>query len=284
MGGISRSAGDAWPTLTQLVHLVYASLAVPQFNEHEIPALLEQSRKANAGRELTGLLLYIEEVFSRCWKETPMRSTRFTAALPAIPSYARDLDHREPIAQEASANGPWVFRGRHRGGRTIGRRKRFSSNRPRALRGWTAGGQRSSYPRFAPDGGAWNAPGRIGDGPSLTKDVCKPEFDVSFAFQRSWTSTRTRYSRTRRWSAGRATSPPARCSNHRTVAAARVRSRCAPARDRAGGFARLGEGLSLNFLPHSLETFPDAISSTLDAARAAGIAERRIFSRSRKGS
>jgi EAL domain-containing protein (putative c-di-GMP-specific phosphodiesterase class I) len=39
----------------------------------------------------------------------------------------------------------------------------------------------------------------------------------------------------------------------------------------------LHAGLSLNFLPQSLNAFPDAILATLDAARAAGIAERQIL-------
>jgi len=39
----------------------------------------------------------------------------------------------------------------------------------------------------------------------------------------------------------------------------------------------LNAGISLNFLPRSLETLPDAISSTIDAARKAGISERKIF-------
>jgi EAL domain-containing protein (putative c-di-GMP-specific phosphodiesterase class I) len=39
----------------------------------------------------------------------------------------------------------------------------------------------------------------------------------------------------------------------------------------------LNTGLSLNFLPQALETLPDAISSTIDAARKAGVSERKIF-------
>ena len=39
----------------------------------------------------------------------------------------------------------------------------------------------------------------------------------------------------------------------------------------------LDAGLSLNFLPASLETLPDAIQSALDAARAAGIDARRLL-------
>jgi blue light- and temperature-responsive anti-repressor len=39
----------------------------------------------------------------------------------------------------------------------------------------------------------------------------------------------------------------------------------------------LDTGISLNFLPQALDTLPDAISSTIDAARKAGLPERRIF-------
>jgi EAL domain-containing protein (putative c-di-GMP-specific phosphodiesterase class I) len=39
----------------------------------------------------------------------------------------------------------------------------------------------------------------------------------------------------------------------------------------------LDTNLSLNFLPQSLDTLPDAIDSTLDAARSAGISERQIL-------
>lgn len=39
----------------------------------------------------------------------------------------------------------------------------------------------------------------------------------------------------------------------------------------------LTTGLSLNFLPRSLETLPDAISSTIDAVRNAGLSERKMF-------
>jgi EAL domain-containing protein (putative c-di-GMP-specific phosphodiesterase class I) len=39
----------------------------------------------------------------------------------------------------------------------------------------------------------------------------------------------------------------------------------------------LKSGLSLNFLPRALETLPDAITSTIDAARNVGLSERKIF-------
>jgi blue light- and temperature-responsive anti-repressor len=52
------------------------------------------------------------------------------------------------------------------------------------------------------------------------------------------------------------------------------------ARIRAIGLAAslgLATGLSLNFLPRSLETLPDAISSTIDAVRKAGLSERKMY-------
>lgn len=39
----------------------------------------------------------------------------------------------------------------------------------------------------------------------------------------------------------------------------------------------LDTGLSLNFLPQALETLPDAVSSTIDAARNAGLSPEKIF-------
>ena len=39
----------------------------------------------------------------------------------------------------------------------------------------------------------------------------------------------------------------------------------------------LNTGLSLNFLPQALETLPDAVSSTIDAARNAGMSPEKIF-------
>jgi EAL domain-containing protein (putative c-di-GMP-specific phosphodiesterase class I) len=39
----------------------------------------------------------------------------------------------------------------------------------------------------------------------------------------------------------------------------------------------LNTGLSLNFLPQTLETLPDAVSSTIDAARSAGLSPEMIF-------
>jgi hypothetical protein len=49
--------------VTQLIRCIYASTAASIFKESDIPALLEHARTANAGRALTGMLLYIEGGF-----------------------------------------------------------------------------------------------------------------------------------------------------------------------------------------------------------------------------
>jgi len=81
--------------------------------------------------------------------------------------------------------------------------------------------------------------GRIGDGPSLTKDVCKPEFDVSSPFSTIVDVDSHKDSRTRRWSRAVQRASRRGVQINRTVAGARVDRDCAPARDRAGRFARL---------------------------------------------
>jgi hypothetical protein len=49
--------------MTELIHCIYASSAASSFKEYDIPALLEQARMANAERDLTGMLLYIDGSF-----------------------------------------------------------------------------------------------------------------------------------------------------------------------------------------------------------------------------
>lgn len=46
-----------------LVRCVYASRATARFSESDLPALLAQAREANAGRDVTGMLLFIEGNF-----------------------------------------------------------------------------------------------------------------------------------------------------------------------------------------------------------------------------
>jgi hypothetical protein len=46
-----------------LIHCIYSSAAGPSFKEHEIPVLLEGIRHANAARDVTGMLLYVDGSF-----------------------------------------------------------------------------------------------------------------------------------------------------------------------------------------------------------------------------
>ncbi len=46
-----------------LIHIMYASVAAPDFREHQIPDLLRTARAANAEQDLTGILLYIGGAF-----------------------------------------------------------------------------------------------------------------------------------------------------------------------------------------------------------------------------
>ncbi len=49
--------------MSSLIHCIYSSAAAPRFKEYDIPLLLEQTRRANAARDVTGMLLYIEGSF-----------------------------------------------------------------------------------------------------------------------------------------------------------------------------------------------------------------------------
>ncbi len=86
------------------------------------------------------------------------------------------------------------------------------------------------------------------------------------------------YSRTKRWCAARTVSPAASVldainpdSLHAFDRDARVHATKLAAR------LGLNALLSLNFLPRSLDTLPDALSSLLDAGVAAGIPARKLL-------
>jgi hypothetical protein len=54
-----------------LIHSIYSSAATGTFQEHEIPGLLEQIRKANEAIDVTGMLLYIEGSFFQVLEGEP---------------------------------------------------------------------------------------------------------------------------------------------------------------------------------------------------------------------
>ena len=104
------------------------------------------------------------------------------------------------------------------------------------------------------------------------------EFDVSFAFQPIVDIASHRVFAYEALVRGRSNEPAG--AVFATVAESRLHAFDRAARVQAIGLAAvlgLDAGLSLNFLPESLEIFPDAIQSTLDAASVAGIDARRLL-------
>jgi hypothetical protein len=57
--------------MKSLISVIYASRASEQFSEHEIPDLLKQARLANAGHEITGMLLYVGGSFLQVLEGQP---------------------------------------------------------------------------------------------------------------------------------------------------------------------------------------------------------------------
>jgi hypothetical protein len=57
--------------MKSLTSVIYASRASEHFNEYEIPDLLKQARLANAGHEITGMLLYIGGSFLQVLEGRP---------------------------------------------------------------------------------------------------------------------------------------------------------------------------------------------------------------------
>lgn len=105
-----------------------------------------------------------------------------------------------------------------------------------------------------------------------------PEFDVSFAFQPIVSIASQQVFAYEALVRGRSNEPAGAVFD--AVDESRLHAFDRAARIQAIGLAAvlgLDAGLSLNFLPASLETLPDAIQSTLDAARAAGIDARRLL-------
>jgi hypothetical protein len=58
-------------SMKSLISVIYASRASEHFSEHEIPDLLKQARLANAGHEITGMLLYIGGSFLQVLEGQP---------------------------------------------------------------------------------------------------------------------------------------------------------------------------------------------------------------------
>ncbi len=92
--------------MTQLIHLVYASVATRPFSSEQLEALLEQSRAANARAGLTGMLLYADGSFFQVLEgEAPVVDT-VAAKIQKDPRHTNMIVIiREPIARRSF--GEW---------------------------------------------------------------------------------------------------------------------------------------------------------------------------------
>jgi blue light- and temperature-responsive anti-repressor len=108
--------------------------------------------------------------------------------------------------------------------------------------------------------------------------ACETEFDFSFAFQPIVDIESQKVFAYEALIRGRSNEPAD--AVFAAIQSSKLHAFDRAARIRAIGLAAslgLNTGLSLNFLPQSLETLPDAISSTIDAVRKAGLSERKMF-------
>jgi blue light- and temperature-responsive anti-repressor len=108
--------------------------------------------------------------------------------------------------------------------------------------------------------------------------ACESEFEFSFAFQPIVDVSSQIVFAYEALVRGRSNQPAA--AVFAAIQSSRLHVFDRAARIKAIGLAAslgLKTGLSLNFMPQSLETLPDAISSTIDATREAGLSERKIF-------
>jgi hypothetical protein len=94
--------------MSSLVHIIYSSKATPGFTEHQIPALLDAARTANAARDVTGMLLYIDGNFFQI-----LEGAKATVA-EVFERIRRDSRHsrvtqiiREPIVERSF--GEWTM-------------------------------------------------------------------------------------------------------------------------------------------------------------------------------
>lgn len=85
--------------MTQLLHCIYASTAAAAFQESDIPALLTRARSANAEREITGMLLYIDGGFFQVLEGEAAAVDQVYGRILLDPRHSRITQIiREPIA------------------------------------------------------------------------------------------------------------------------------------------------------------------------------------------
>ena len=94
--------------MSTLCHCIYASEATAEFQEHEIPSLLEKIRAANLSRGITGMLLYVEGSFFQVLEGNARLVDDVFAAIKRDPRHARiTMIIREPIVERSF--GEWTM-------------------------------------------------------------------------------------------------------------------------------------------------------------------------------
>jgi len=97
-------------SVTQLIRCIYASIAVPQFKEDELPMLLEGARRANAEHGVTGMLLYVEGSFFQVLEGEADAVDATYTRITRDPRHTQvTLIIREPIAQRDFSNWTMGF-------------------------------------------------------------------------------------------------------------------------------------------------------------------------------
>jgi hypothetical protein len=113
-----------------LIHCIYASRKTSSFNEHEIPVLLEKARAANAGKAITGMLLYVEGSFFQVLEGDPQSVDEVYAVIQRDPRH-KDVSMiiREPITERGFADWTMGFStvGRDELGKLLGENDFFAS-------------------------------------------------------------------------------------------------------------------------------------------------------------
>lgn len=92
----------------KLTHLIYASAATPEFNDSDLPAILEGARRNNSRRSVTGMLLYTTGSFFQVLEgDEPTLLELFTIiSLDSRHQNVTKIIH-EPIAKRAF--GEWTM-------------------------------------------------------------------------------------------------------------------------------------------------------------------------------
>jgi hypothetical protein len=94
--------------LHPIIHCIYSSAAAPTFKEHEIPSLLEGTRNANAARDVTGMLLYVDGSFFQVLEGEAAIVEPLYEKIKRDPRHSRvTLIIKEPILERSF--GEWTM-------------------------------------------------------------------------------------------------------------------------------------------------------------------------------